>query len=325
MIYRYVSAVLAVFLLQVHVSGHAQTYPNRAVKIIVPLAAGGGTDVVARMIGEKLSEKLGQSVIIENKPGAQGMIGVDAAAKSPADGYTIVFGSSTTMAAISSLYAKLPFDPIKDFTPVAKALDNAYNVLLVPTSLNVNNLDELIALSKKNPGQLNYGAGTASSKICIEMLKVMSGANLTLVPYKTSTQALNDLMGSQVQMVCEPTGSGMNAVKSGKVKAIAVTAPKSIEEAPGVPPASATPGLSGYEHSSWLAFFAPAGTPKDQVNRLSKDIIAVLSEPDMVARIKKTGFDVVTSGPEALGTIQKNAVEKYAKVVKDAGIKPEAN
>jgi len=302
-----------------------QTYPNRAVKIIVPLAAGGGTDVVARMIAEKLTEKLGQNVIVENKPGAQGMIGVDAAAKSPADGYTIVFGSSTTMAAIASLYAKLPFDPIKDFTPVAKALDRAYNVLLVPASLNVKDLNELIQLSKTNPGKLNYGAGTASSKICIEMIKVMSSANLTLVPYKTSTQALNDLMGGQVQLVCEPTGSAMNAVKSGKVRAIAVTAPKVIEEAPGVPPASATPGLSGYEHSSWLAFFAPAGTPNQQIERLSKDIIAVLSDPDMVARIKKIGFDVVTSNPQELGKIQKEAVAKYAKVVKDAGIKPEAN
>jgi tripartite-type tricarboxylate transporter receptor subunit TctC len=132
-------------------------------------------------------------------------------------------------------------------------------------------------------------------------------------------------MGGQVQLVCEPTGSGLNAAKSGKVKAIAVTAPKQIEEAPGVPAASDTPGLAGYEHSSWLAFFAPTGTPKESVNRLSKEIIAVLSDPDMVARIKKTGFDVVKAGPEELGKIQKQAVDKYAKVVKDAGIKPEAN
>lgn len=187
----------AVLLLGISTGANAQDFPSKPIRMIVPLAAGGATDVVARLIADKLSEQIKQPVIVENRPGAQGMIGVEAVARAAPDGYTLVFGSSTTMAAISSLYAKLPFDPIEDFAAVAKALDNAYNVLLVPASLPVNNVTELIAYAKANPTKLNYGAGTASSRICIEMLKVMTGANITFVPYKTSTQALNDLMGNQ--------------------------------------------------------------------------------------------------------------------------------
>ena len=251
------------------------------------------------------------------------MIGVEAAAKAAPDGYTLVFGSSTTMAAISSLYAKLPFDPIEDFAAVAKALDNAYNVLLVPSTLPVNNVAELIAYAKANPTKLNYGAGTASSRICIEMLKVLSGASITFVPYKTSTQALNDLMGNQVQLVCEPTGSGMAQVATGRLRAIAVTGPNQIDEAPGVAAVAQTPGLKDYGHWSWLAFFTRAGTPAEVVNKLSNELLKVLANPEIASKIKKFGFDVVPSGPKELAALQKEAVAKYAKIVKDAGITPE--
>jgi len=301
----------------------AQGYPAKPIRIIVPLAAGGGTDVVARVIAEKLGERLGQNVLVDNRPGAEGLIGVDAAAKSPPDGYTIVLGSSTTMAAIASLYAKLPFDPVKDFAPVAKALDNAWNVLVVPASLPVQNMKELIALAKSKPGQLNYGAGTASSKICIEMLKLMAGVKINLVPYKTSTQALSDLMGGQVQLVCEPVGTGMQNVKTGRLRALGVTAPTRIAEAPDVPTVAESAGLPGYEHSSWLAFFAPAGTPKDIIDRLSAELVYVLKQPEMVSRIKTLGFDAIPAGPQELGALQKATVAKYAKLVKDAGIAPQ--
>ena len=301
----------------------AQAYPSKPVRIIVPLAAGGGTDLVARVIAEKLGERLRQNVFVENRPGAEGLIGVDTAAKSAPDGYTIVLGSSTTMAAIVSLYAKLPFDPVKDFAPVAKALDNSWNVLLVPSALPAQNMKELIALAKAKPGQLNYGAGTASSKICIEMLKTMAGVNLTLVPYKTSTQALNDLMGGQLQLVCEPVVTGMQNVKTGKLRAMGVTAPMQLAEAPDVPTVAESAGLPGYEHSSWLAFFAPAGTPKTIIDRLSAELANVLKQPDMVSKIKALGFDAVPTSPEELGALQKATVAKYAKVVKDAGIAPQ--
>jgi len=302
---------------------HAQEFPTRPLRMIVPLAAGGATDVVARLIADKLSEQVKQPVIVENRPGAQGMIGVEAAAKAAPDGYTLVFGSSTTMAAISSLYAKLPFDPVEDFAAVAKALDNAYNVLLVPSALPVNNVAELIAYAKANPTKLNYGAGTASSRICIEMLKVMSGASITFVPYKTSTQALNELMGNQVQLVCEPTGSGMAQVATGRLRAIAVTGPSQIDEAPGGAAVAETPGLKDYGHWSWLAFFTRAGTPAEVVNKLSNELLKVLANPEIASKIKKFGFDVVPSGPKELAALQKEAVAKYAKIVKDAGITPE--
>ena len=310
-------------LLGILTASHAQDFPTRPIRMIVPLAAGGATDVVARLIADKLSEQVKQPVIVENRPGAQGMIGVEAAAKAAPDGYTLVFGSSTTMAAISSLYAKLPFDPIEDFAAVAKALDNAYNVLLVPTSLPVNNVAELIAYAKANPITLNYGAGTASSRICIEMLKVMSGASMTFVPYKTSTQALNDLMGNQVQLVCEPTGSGMAQVATGKLRAIAVTGPQRISEAPGVAAVAETTGLQDYGHWSWLAFFTRAGTPPAVIDKLSAELQKALANPEVASKIKKFGFDVVPSGPKELAALQKEAVAKYAKIVKDAGITPE--
>ena len=310
-------------LLGILTPSQAQDFPSRPIRMIVPLAAGGATDVVARLIAEKLSEQVKQPVIVENRPGAQGMIGVEAAARAAPDGYTLVFGSSTTMAAIASLYAKLPFDPIQDFAAVAKALDNAYNVLLVPTSLPVTNVAELIAYSKANPTTLNYGAGTASSRICIEMLKVMSGASITFVPYKTSTQALNDLMGNQVQLVCEPTGSGMAQVATGKLRAIAVTGPKRIDEAPGVAAVAETPGLKDYGHWSWLAFFTRAGTPPAVIDKLSAELLKALANPEVASKIKKFGFDIVPSGPKELAALQKEAVAKYAKIIRDAGITPE--
>jgi len=313
----------AVLLLSISTGANAQDFPSKPIRMIVPLAAGGATDVVARLIADKLSEQIKQPVIVENRPGAQGMIGVEAVARAAPDGYTLVFGSSTTMAAISSLYAKLPFDPIEDFAAVAKALDNAYNVLLVPASLPVNNVTELIAYAKANPTKLNYGAGTASSRICIEMLKVMTGASITFVPYKTSTQALNDLMGNQVQLVCEPTGSGMAQVATGKLRAIAVTGPQRIDEAPGVAAVAETAGLKDYGHWSWLAFFTRAGTPPAVIDKLSAELLKALANPEVASKIKKFGFDVVPSGPKELAALQKEAVAKYAKIVKDAGITPE--
>jgi tripartite-type tricarboxylate transporter receptor subunit TctC len=182
---------------------------------------------------------------------------------------------------------------------------------------------ELIAFAKANPTTLNYGAGTASSRICIEMLKVMSGISITFVPYKTSTQALNDLMGNQVQLVCEPTGSGMAQVATGKLRAIAVTGPQRIDEAPGIAAVAETAGLKDYGHWSWLAFFTRAGTPPAIINKLSTELLKALANPEVASKIKKFGFDIVPSGPQELAALQKEAVAKYAKIVKDAGIKPE--
>lgn len=319
----YSNLTLIALALGLSMPSSAQEFPSRPIRMVVPLAAGGATDVVARLIADKLSEQIKQPVIVENRPGAQGMIGVEAVAKAAPDGYTIVFGSSTTMAAIASLYTKLSFDPISDFAAVAKALDNAYNVLLVPSSLPVTSVAELIAYAQANPTTLNYGAGTASSRICIEMLKVMTGVSIAFVPYKTSTQALNDLMGNQVQLVCEPTGSGMAQVATGKLRAIAVTGPQRIDEAPGVAAVAETPGLKDYGHWSWLAFFTRAGTPPAVIEKLSNELLKVLSNQEVANKIKKFGFDVVPSGPKELAALQKEAVAKYAKIVKEAGITPE--
>ncbi len=319
-----VAGVMGAFLLAL-AGGHAgaQGYPLKPVRIIVPLGAGGGTDIVARVIAEKLGMRLGQLVVVENRPGAEGVIGVDAAAKSAPDGYTLLMGSSTTVAAIVNLYKKLPFDPVKDLVPVAKALGNSVNILLVNPAFPVQDMKELIALAKSKPGQLNYGAGTSSAKICIEKLKTLAGINMTLVPYKSSGQALTDLMGGQVQLVCEPTVTALQNVKAGKLRALGFTSATRVSWDPDIPTVAESAGLPGYEHSSWIAFFAPAGTPRDIVNRLSAEFAYILTQPDMVSRIKAVGFDADIGGPEELGALHKEEIARSAKVLKDAGIQPQ--
>ena len=183
------------------------TYPTKAIKLIVPLGAGGATDVVARVVAAKLSQRLGQQVVVENRPGAEGVIGVNAGAKADPDGYTLVLGSSTTLAANFHLRKSLPFNPVNDLAPVSMALKDFYNILVINPSVPAKNLKEFIAYAKANPGKLNYGTATSGSKICMEMFRTMAGVDLKMISYKSSPQALNYLMGGQIQMICEPVAT----------------------------------------------------------------------------------------------------------------------
>ena len=224
----------------------AQQYPAKPIHLIVPLGAGGASDIVARVLAEKLGERLGQGVLVENRPGAEGIIGMDAAAKAAPDGYTLVLGSSTTLAANFSLRSKLPFHPVNDFVPVATAFKNAFNILVINPAVPAQNLREFIALAKAKPGAMFYGTGTSGSKICVEMFKAMAGINLTMVNYKSSPPALNDLMGGQVQLVCEPVGTSMPSITAGKLRALGTTSPMRLAGAPNVPTV-AEAGLPGFE------------------------------------------------------------------------------
>jgi tripartite-type tricarboxylate transporter receptor subunit TctC len=300
----------------------AQTYPSKAIHLIVPLGAGGATDIVARVIAQKLGDRLGQLVVVDNKPGAEGIIGMEAAAKSAPDGYTLVLGSSTTLAANFSLRSKLPFHPINDFVPVAMAVKNAFNILVINPSVPAQNLKEFIALAKAKPAQMFYGTGTSGSKICVEMFKSMAGVNLTMVNYKSSPQALIDLMGGQVHLVCEPVGTSIGSINLGKLRALGVTSPTRLAGAPGIPTV-AEAGLPGFEYSAWVGVFAPLGTPRAIVDKLNTEIAAVLRQPDTASKIESVGFDPMIGGPDELAALLKSEIARAAKVVKDAGIKPD--
>ena len=304
------------------IDAQAQSYPSKPVRLIVPLGAGGATDINARVLAEKLGERLGQAIVVENRPGAEGIIGMDAAAKSAPDGYTLVLGSSTTLAANFSLRSKLPFHPVNDFAPVAMAFKNAFNALVIHPGLPAQNLQEFIALARSKPGQLFYGTATSGSKICTEMFKTMAGVNLAMVNYKSSPTALNDLMGGQLHFICEPVATVMPHVRAAKLRVLGITSPARLTGAADVPTV-AEAGLPGFEYSAWVGVFAPAGTPRDIITRLSGDIAVVLNQPETAKRIQNAGFDPMVGGPEELAALLQKEMDRAVKVVRDAGIQPE--
>ncbi len=315
------NGMLALALALGPIEAGAQTYPSKPIRIILPQGAGGSTDIVARMIAQKLGESLEQHVVVENRPGAAGIIGVDAVAKAAPDGYTILLGSSTMMAANISLYSKLPFDPVKDLTPLAMAAA-AHFVFAVHPSVPANNIKELIALAKAEPGKLNYGSGSSSAQICVEMLKSLARVDITMVPYKSSSQALNDLMAGQVQLVCEPPTTAVPNAKAGRLRILAITSPERTSIAPEYPTV-AEAGVPGFEYEAWVGFFAPAGIPKNIAAKLSAEIVKVLEQPDLVKKIKSVGFKPIPASAEQLAAIQKAEIARLAKVIKEAGIKVE--
>ncbi len=297
-------------------------YPSKAIKLIVPLGAGGATDVVARVVAAKLSQRLGQQVVVENRPGAEGIIGVNAGAKADPDGYTLVLGSSTTLAANFQLRKSLPFHPIKDLEPVSMALKDFYNILVISPSVPANSLKEFIALAKANPGKYNYGTATVGSKICMEMFKTAAGIDLKTINYKSSPQALNDLMGGQLEIICEPVATSVPNIKAGKIKSIGVTSLTQVEQAPDLPTVAEL-GLPGFDYSAWVAVFAPAKTPKPIIDRLAKELAIVLADPETDAKIRSIGAAPMIGGPKELAALLDAEIARAGKVVKDAGIQPE--
>ena len=320
MMLRFILAVGAAVM--VSTMALAQPYPSKPIRIIVPLGAGGATDVVARVIAGKLSERMGQTVVIENRPGAEGIIGLEAAAKSAPDGYTLVLGSSSTMAANFTLRTKLPFHPINDFVPVTMAVKNAFNLFVVHPGVPAQTLKEFIALATASPGKFFYGTATSGSKLCTEMFKTMAGVNLAMVNYKSTAQALTDLMGGQLHFVCEPVGTSLAAVNAGKLRALGVTSLTRIAAAPSLPTVAES-GLPGFEYSAWVGVFAPIGTPRAVVDKLNIEFIQVLKHPDTVSKIESVGFDPMIGGPEELASLLRTEIARAAKVIKDAGIRPE--
>lgn len=297
-------------------------YPTKAIKLIVPLGAGGATDVVARVVAAKLSQRLGQPVVVENRPGAEGVIGVNAGAKADPDGYTLVLGSSTTLAANYHLRKSLPFHPVNDLAPVSMALKDFYNVLVINPSVPAQNLKEFIAYAKANPGKLNYGTATVGSKICMEMFRTMAGIDLKMISYKSSSQGLNDLMGGQIQIVCEPVATSVPNIKAGKLRSIGVTSLTRVQQAPDLPTVAEL-GLPGFNYSAWVGVFAPAKTPQAIIDRLSKEFEIVLKDPETDAKIRSIGAAPMIGDSKQLANLLNQEIAKAGKVVKDAGIQPE--
>jgi len=302
-------------------AARAQDYPIRPLRLIVPQGPGAGSDVGARVVAERLGRALGQQIVVENRPGAGGSIGVDAAAKAAPDGYTLVLGSNTTMAANVSLYSKLPYNPLRDFTPLGLVFAANFGIVVHP-SVPATSLKELVALAKARPGQLNYGSGTSSAQICTEMLKFAAGIDLAYVPYKGSPQALNDLLSGQVQMVCDPLVTALPQVKAGKLRILAVTSRQRSAFAPDVPTV-AEAGVLDVEYTAWLGLFVPSSTPKELTARLSAELMKVLRQPETTEALTRAGLEPLALAPDDAIILWKSDIERQAAVVKRAGMKVE--
>lgn len=300
----------------------AQGYPTKPVKMIVPYAAGGTTDVLARIMADKLTQGLGQTVVIEYKPGAGGTIGADAAAKSPADGYTMVMGAPGSHSTATSLYAKLPYDPVKDFAPIVHVA-NVPNSIVVHPSLAVKSVPELIAYAKARPGELTYGsAGTgATTHLTGELFALLANVKLTHIPYKGSGQAMVDLLGGQIQMMFENLPGAATQIRAGKIRGLAVTSLRRSAAFPDLPAVSET--LPGFEVVAWFALFAPAGTPAAIVARLNAESNKALSLAEVREKIAAAGSDPIGGTSDELARFLANDIAKWTRVTREAGIKPQ--
>ena len=315
-------AALAALTASYHAPAQAQSYPTKPIRLIVPFAPGGGTDITARAIALKLTEAWGQSVVTDNRAGANGTIGVDLAAKAPADGYTLTMISSSHSVNVS-LYSKLPYDLIRDFAPITQATSKPY-ALVVHPSVPAKSIKELIALAKAKPGALNYGSsGTGGlSHLSGALLASLAGIDITHIPYKGGAPALTDVIAGQIQMLFSTLLQSQAQLKAGRLRALAVTTAKRSPAAPELPTLQEA-GVPGYEVAGWYGVMAPAQTPQTIVARLNREIVKILHTREVGERLSADGSEPVGSTPQQFGAHIKSEVAKWKKVVKEAGIRAE--
>ncbi|MGH8724160.1 MAG: Bug family tripartite tricarboxylate transporter substrate binding protein [Burkholderiales bacterium] len=299
---------------------HAQTYPSRAVKLVVPFPAGSATDQIARVIGQQLQESLGQPFVVENKPGAQGSIAATEVARAAPDGYTLMLTTNTPQAANVSLFKKLNYDPVKDFAPIARLGTISFMIMVRP-DFPAKNLKEFLGHAKANPGKLSAGYGSAGSQVSQAMLRSMGRIDFIDVPYKGLPQAITDVMGGQISFTFADLANALAQIKGGKLRGIAVTSQKRSALAPEVP--AIAEELPGYELIAWFALVAPANTPAPVIARLHETTVKSLAKPDVAARFATLGTDVAPMNPEQLGGFIRSEIAKWAKMAKEAGIQPE--
>ena len=317
---KLVTPLVALALAAASSLAQAQAWPTKPVKILFGFPAGSATDIIARNVGQKLSEKWGQPVVIDNRPGAGGNLGTELAAKAPADGYTIFFG--TVANAIStSYYSKLGYDYLKDFASVTLVATTPL-VLVANPGVPVNNVKELIAYAKANPGKLNFGSGGTgtSNHLAGEMFKAYTGTDMQHVPYKGTPAAHADLLGGQIGLLFDNIVAVMGHVKSGKVKALAVTSANRAASLPDVPTVAES-GVPGFEAVSWIGALVPTGTPKDIVDKIHTDMVAVLKMPDVREKLGASGAVLVGNTQAEFAAWNRNEIEKWAKAVKASGAK----
>ena len=300
----------------------AQNYPNRAIRLVVPSSPGGGTDITGRIVAQKLSEQLGQQVVVDNRAGAGTIIGNDIVAKAPPDGYTLLMGLST-LAINPSMYAKLPYDALKDFAPVSLAVLSP-NILTVHPSLPAKNVREFIALAKAKPGTITFGsAGQGTSPhLSGELLKVLAKIDIVHVPFKGSGQSVISSLAGEIVANFPSVPTAMPYLKANRLRGLGVTTAKRTQALPDVP-SIAEAGVPGYEATQWFGVLAPAGTPRPIIDRLNAEMIKMLKSPDVRERFISDGTDPAPTTPEEFAAYIKSETEKWTKVIKAAGIKPQ--
>lgn len=320
--WRIAHSTLCVLALAGTAAHGQQSYPTRAIRFVVPSAPGGGTDITARIVAPRLSELLGQQVVVENRPGAGTMIGGEVVARSAPDGYTLLVGIST-LAINPAVYRKVPYDALKDFAPVTQLVATA-NLLVTHPSLPVRTVRELIAFAKPRPGLIDYasaGVGT-NPHLSVELFLSMTGLKMVHVPYKGSGQGIVDVAAGHVPVMMPSILAGLPYAKSGRLRGLGVTSARRSGAAPEVP-TIAEAGVPGYEASQWFGVLAPAGTPRGIVVRLHAEIARALQTPDVKARLANDGADAIGSTPEEFAAFLRSETAKWAKVARNAGIRPE--
>ncbi len=301
----------------------ADAFPTKPVRIVVPFAAGGGVDLTARILAQKLTERAGASFIVDNRVGASGIIGTEFVAKAPPDGYTLLVGSQTSQAVVPAMYAKqITYDAARDFIGITEIAVSPLVIVIHP-SLPVKTVKDLIALAKARPGQLTFGAASGGTPhMAGELFKMQAHVDLLFVPYKGEGPAIADALGGQISMVFSNLPVGLPQAQGGRLRALAVTSKQRVATAPDVPTAAES-GLPGYEASTWFGLFAPVATPRDIVNKLNADAVAALSGAEVKERMAAQGLFVVANTPEQFADFLKVEIPKWGRIVKDAGIKPQ--
>lgn len=306
----------------VSAASFAQTYPAKAVRLIVPFPPGGSTDLVARVVGQKMADSWGKQVVIDNRPGANGMIGSDIVAKANPDGYSIVLGTIGPMAINASLY-KMPYDILKDLAPITYTA-NIANVLVVTPTLAAKDVREMIAIARTRPGQLTFGSsGTGGAPhMAVELFKLLAKVNVVHVPYKGGGPAMADLVSGQISGSFASMPSSIAFIKSGKLRALGISGTTRSPALPEVPTVSEA-GVSGFSVLDWQGLFTTAKTPPEIVNKLNAETVRILALPDVVDRLTAAGVDIQTTTPKAWGDFVAAEITKWGKVVKEAGVKVE--
>ena len=316
-----IAAIIALAGVAPYGEAHAQTYPAKPLRLIVPFPAGGGADIFARLIGRKLSDNMRQSVVVDNRAGASGIIGCEAVARSAADGYTLLMGTTGTHTTNPAVFSKLPYDPLKDFTPISLVADSPF-VLLVHPSLPVANLKELIAFAKARPGQLTYASsGTGSSShLGFELFNLMAGIKGVHVPYKGLPPATLDTISGYVTMTWNSIAAAAPYLKNKQLKALGIGSVKRSALMPDIPTISEA-GLPGFELGSWYGIFAPAGTAPEIVRRIQSEIVKAINDPGMNDQFAALSAEPVGSTPDELRSVLQRDLVKWAKVAKQANVK----